>query len=182
VQKHVFGALACALTLLLAALAAPRSADATTTRAQTISQIDDLRRQTWQLQRLMGRKPTPTFYEERRTPDAAYRIWIRDRWRLRAAAALRQAQNPPHRRAWTCIHRHERHPLQGWATNTGNGFFGGLQMNLDFQRMYGRELLRRKGTANRWTAYEQMWVAERAYRSGRGFHPWPNTARYCGLI
>jgi len=29
---------------------------------------------------------------------------------------------------------------------------------------------------------EQMWVAERAYRNGRGFYPWPNTARYCGLI
>jgi hypothetical protein len=55
-------------------------------------------------------------------------------------------------------------------------------MNLDFQRTYGPELLRRKGTANKWSAVEQMWVAERAHRSGRGFHPWPNTARYCGLI
>ena len=55
-------------------------------------------------------------------------------------------------------------------------------MDIDFQRAYGPELLRRKGTANRWTAVEQMWVAERAYRSGRGFYPWPNTARYCGLI
>jgi hypothetical protein len=27
-----------------------------------------------------------------------------------------------------------------------------------------------------------MWVAERAHRSGRGFYPWPNTARHCGLI
>jgi hypothetical protein len=27
-----------------------------------------------------------------------------------------------------------------------------------------------------------MWAAERAHRSGRGFYPWPNTARYCGLI
>jgi hypothetical protein len=25
-------------------------------------------------------------------------------------------------------------------------------------------------------------VAERAYRSGRGFYPWPNSARACGLI
>jgi hypothetical protein len=81
-----------------------------------------------------------------------------------------------------CIHRFERHPEQGWSTRTGNGYYGGLQMDLAFQRLYGPELLRRKGTANRWTAYEQMWVAERAHRSGRGFHPWPNTARYCGLI
>jgi hypothetical protein len=55
-------------------------------------------------------------------------------------------------------------------------------MDISFQRTYGRDLLRRKGTANRWTALEQIWVAERAYRSGRGFYPWPNTARYCRLI
>ena len=34
-----------------------------------------------------------------------------------------------------------------------------------------------RGWANRWTALEQMWVAERAHRSGRGYGPWPNTAR-----
>ena len=55
-------------------------------------------------------------------------------------------------------------------------------MDMSFQRTYGSVLLRKKGTANRWSALEQIWVAERAYRSGRGFHPWPNTARYCGLI
>ena len=55
-------------------------------------------------------------------------------------------------------------------------------MDLAFQRAYGGRLLRAKGTADRWSPLEQMWVAERAYRSGRGFYPWPNTARYCGLI
>jgi Transglycosylase-like domain len=175
-------ALAVAITLSLAALSTPRDADAAATRAQTLAQIDDLRRQTWRLQTLMGKRRTPTFYGERRTPDAAYRFWIRGLWKRRAAAALRQAQNPPRRSAWMCIHRYERHPLQGWRTNTGNGFYGGLQMNIAFQRTYGAELLRRKGTANNWTSYEQMWVAERAYRNGRGFYPWPNTARYCGLI
>jgi Transglycosylase-like domain len=174
--------LACTVTLFLASLATPRDADATIARAQTIAQIDHLRRQTWQLQTLMGRKRTPTFFEERRTSDAAYRGWIRNLWKRRATTALRQAQNPPHRSQWMCIHRFERHPAQGWATRTGNGYYGGLQMDLTFQRMYGPELLRRKGTANNWTAYEQMWVAERAFKSGRGFHPWPNTARSCGLI
>ena len=55
-------------------------------------------------------------------------------------------------------------------------------MDLSFQRSYGGYLLHLKGTANRWSSYEQMWVAERAYKSGRGFYPWPNTARACGLI
>jgi hypothetical protein len=174
--------LACALTLSIAALSAAPSADAAPTRAQTLAEIQDFRRQTWRLQNLMGRTRTPTFFAERRTPDASYRLWIRNLWRTRATVALRQAQNPPHRNQWMCIHRFERHPLQGWSTRTGNGYYGGLQMDLDFQRTYGPELLRRKGTANNWKPYEQMWVAERAYRSGRGFHPWPNTARSCGLI
>ena len=69
-----------------------------------------------------------------------------------------------------------------YRADTGNGYYGGLQMDLTFQRSYGSFLLRSKGTANRWTPYEQMWVAERAYESGRGFYPWPNTARSCGLI
>lgn len=183
-QKPFLGALAlaCALPLFLAALAAPRAADAAITRAEVISQVDQFRRQTWRLQALMGKKRTPTLFQERRTPDPSYRIWVRNLWKKRAAAALRQAQNPPRRAAWMCIHRYERDPSQGWATRTGNGYYGGLQMDISFQRAYGPELLRRKGTANNWTAYEQMWVAERAYRSGRGFYPWPNTARYCGLI
>jgi hypothetical protein len=77
-----------------------------------------------------------------------------------------------------CIHRGEG----GWNAYTGNGYYGGLQMDLSFQRSYGGYLLRLKGTANSWSPYEQMWVAERAFKSGRGFHPWPNTARACGLI
>jgi hypothetical protein len=65
--------------------------------------------------------------------------------------------------------------------NSGGPYYGGLQMDLEFQRTYGRYLLRKKGTANRWSPLEQMWVAERALRT-RGFYPWPNTARWCRLI
>lgn len=82
---------------------------------------------------------------------------------------------------WLCIHRGER-GAAGWATNTGNGYFGGLQMDWSFMRTYGPELLRSKGTADRWTMEEQMMVAERARASGRGYYPWPNTARRCGLL
>ena len=39
---------------------------------------------------------------------------------------------------------------------------------LEFQATYGGDLLRAKGTADHWTPLEQMWVAERAYRT-RGF-------------
>lgn len=54
-------------------------------------------------------------------------------------------------------------------------------MDVGFQQTYGMDLYRAKGTADNWTPLEQMWVAERAHRT-RGFYPWPNTARNCGLI
>lgn len=79
--------------------------------------------------------------------------------------------------AWTCIHG-----LEGaWNANTGNGYYGGLQMDIGFQQTYGPELLKTKGTADHWTPQEQMAVAERA-RASRGYNPWPNTARACGLL
>lgn len=176
--------LAGALSIALGAAAQtqPQAATSTTARLEQLDAIAEYRTKTWHLQTLMRKPKTPTLFTERQSRDYAYLRWVRNLWQRRAARAQRQAQNPPHRRQWLCIHRYERHPGQGWATRTGNGYYGGLQMDLSFQRTYGQELLRRKGTANKWTAAEQMWVAERAHRSGRGFHPWPNTARNCGLI
>ncbi len=55
-------------------------------------------------------------------------------------------------------------------------------MDRGFMRSYAPAVLLRRGWADRWNPLEQMWVAERAHRSGRGFYPWPNTARMCGLI
>ncbi|MGH3072615.1 MAG: transglycosylase family protein [Gaiellaceae bacterium] len=176
--------LICTLAIAAGALVQTdtHAAGATSTLSTQLRAIDRYRTETWRWQKLMSKPRTPTLYSERSSRDAAYLHWVRRLWARRAAQAERQAQHPPHRRQWLCIHRYERHPRQGWATRTGNGYYGGLQMDLAFQRLYGRELLRRKGTADRWTAAEQMWVAERAHRSGRGFHPWPNTGRYCGLI
>jgi hypothetical protein len=103
---------------------------------------------------------------------------VRVVWRRRAAVVKRRFDaGPAHRRAWLCIHRYEG----SWRDDAGP-YYGGLQMDIGFQQHYGRMLLRAKGTADHWTPLEQMWIAERAYRSGRGFYPWPNTARYCGLI
>jgi hypothetical protein len=79
--------------------------------------------------------------------------------------------------AWVCIHRHEA----AWDDDA-DPYWGGLQMDRGFMHTYAPRSLLRKGLANRWTALEQMWVAERAHRSGRGYGPWPNTARSCGLL
>ena len=85
------------------------------------------------------------------------------------------------RSAFLCIFKHENAGY-GWGANTGNGYYGGLQMDRQFQRTYGNEFYRAWGTANNWPAHIQLAVAYRAYFSGRGFYPWPNTAMYCGLI
>jgi hypothetical protein len=69
----------------------------------------------------------------------------------------------------------------GWTSNTGNGYYGGFQMDMAFQRQYGREYLAAFGTADRWPPAIQIAVAVRAYLSGRGYGPWPNTRRLCGL-
>ena len=90
---------------------------------------------------------------------------------------LRGYNNPPHKQAWNCIHKYEG----SWKDNY-KPYFGGLQMDLGFQSRYGYYLLKLKGTANNWSVLEQMWTAEKAFRAGRGFYPWPNTARFCGLI
>ena len=135
------------------------------------------RARTWHWQRVMGTRRTPTAYAERRTRSLARLIRIRNAWRAHANRAVRRAERVPHRAAWRCIHRHE-----GSWDDPNAPYYGGLQMDLTFQQTYGRYLLRKKGTADRWRPREQMWTAEKARRSGRGFYPWPNTARRCGLI
>jgi hypothetical protein len=80
-------------------------------------------------------------------------------------------------RAFGCIHVGEG----SWTDATGNGYFGGLQMDIGFQRTYGAWALAAFGTANRWPMSVQVATAIRAYMAGRRFQPWPNTARACGL-
>jgi hypothetical protein len=142
-----------------------------------VRQIRRYRKETWRWQSLMGVRRTPASRAAVADPSRTFKIWVRNLWKRRAIRAKRKATRPPHKSAWLCIHRYE-----GPWNDPNPPYYGGLQMDLTFQRIYGRQLLRRKGTANHWTPLEQMWVAERAYRSGRGYYPWPNTARYCSLI
>ena len=113
------------------------------------------------------------------TARATLRLWQR----RSAAAALLVSEHEPAIPAWLhasflCIHRFEG----AWNSNTGNGYYGGLQLDLGFQSLYGPEFLERFGTADHWPVWAQLQAAVRAYQSGRGFTPWPNTAHFCGLI
>jgi hypothetical protein len=144
--------------------------------AGLVRQIHRYRAETWRWQSVMGASRTPAG-SAAKDPSHRFKVWARNLWRKRAHHARHAAARVPHKSAWLCIHRYEG------AWNDPNGpYYGGLQMDVSFQRHYGPGLYRKKGTADHWTPLEQMWVAERAHRSGRGFYPWPNTARYCGLI
>ena len=182
-------ALVCAAAVALASVAL-LSQPATAARSERtlaagsrylLPKIDRWREETWRWQRLMNKPRTHSSFSARESLSPAYRAWVLRLWKKRAERARRQAQRPPRLQTWICLFRHERHPRQGWRTNTGNGYYGGLQMDIAFQKRYGHWLLRRKGTANRWSPIEQIWVAERGRRV-QGWYAWPNTARYCGLI
>jgi hypothetical protein len=128
------------------------------------------RAQTWRWQALAGRARARGAV--RPSTRGVLRFWVRS-----AGRAYSTAIHPPHRRAWLCIHRYEG----SWG-DSGDPYWGGLQMDRGFMARYAPGYLLRRGYADRWTPLEQMWVAERAYRGGRGFYPWPSTARMCGLI
>jgi hypothetical protein len=109
-------------------------------------------------------------------------LWMR-RGAEAAVAVSEHRLNMPAIPAWLneaflCIHRYEG----AWDANTGNGYYGGLQMDRSFQARYGADFLRRWGTADTWPVWAQLQAAARAHHSGRGFSPWPHTARACGLI
>ena len=129
-----------------------------------------LRTTTWRWQTVIGLRHVHSTVPLR-TPRAL------QYWRRQVRHVSWLAAHPPHKRGWLCIHHFE-----GSWSDSGDPYWGGLQMDRGFMRTYAPSFLFRKGLANRWTPLEQMWVAERAHRSGRGYGPWPNTARYCGLL
>ena len=139
------------------------------------------RRLTLELRRISPGKITRRFAKAHgKTGAATLQLWQR-----RLATATLQVLQHGHRplpraltSAFQCIHHYEG----AWDSNTGNGYYGGLQMDQRFQSLYGPEYVAKWGTADNWPAWAQLQAALRAYRSGRGFYPWPNTARVCGLI
>jgi hypothetical protein len=141
------------------------------------------RRITLRLRRIYPGSVTRAFASARAGDDrGTLQLWQQRSAAATLAVAVHGARQPD-LPAWLegdfmCIHRFEG----DWTANTGNGYYGGLQLDLTFQRLYGAEFLARFGTANTWPVWAQLEVAGRAYGSGRGFAPWPNTARACGLL
>lgn len=112
------------------------------------------------------------------------RDWLQHRLgiRVRELLALHrrfksEPTRPPHYSEWLCIHGGEG----AWTSNTGNGYYGGLQFaQSTWDRNGGRRYASRADLAS---PLEQMWIAESAWHeSGGRFSQWPNTARACGLL
>jgi hypothetical protein len=138
-----------------------------------------------------GRGVMRAVKKQNKISNNEWEMFLNHRWLYNRAshrlemlrAKLENQGRPPHYREWLCIKSHEAswdNPGIDWLGRP-SGYYGGLQMDMQFQSLYGSELLKRKGTANNWTPLEQMWVAEKAWKT-RGFTPWPNTARECGLL
>jgi hypothetical protein len=168
---------ACAGAAIVLGVPAAGARDA---KASAISyygkEIVRFQKETWYWQRVMGVRRTT---KVRRSLTQLTPIQVRriaEGWERTLHTAVVHAHRPPHLRQLLCIHRYE-----GSWTDAGAPYYGGLQMDVGFQSAYGGWLLRRKGTADRWTPLEQIWTAEKALKS-RGFYPWPNTARACGLL
>src|SRR5207245_1908215 len=104
---------------------------ATLDQAHVQRLVDRYRRRTWHWQRVMERPVTLTLANP--PADPFERIHV---WKLKSRRVEQNALHPPHLRAWTCIHRYE-----GSWTDAGGLYYGGLQMDLGFQRTYGRVLL-----------------------------------------
>jgi hypothetical protein len=132
---------------------------------------------TWRWEHVYGPTRTPASAPEQ-IKGLSYKRYVLKKWQSRAHEAYLKATNPPNYSSWMCIHHYEG----AWNSATGNGYYGGLQMDSSFAGTYGSWLVREKGMPSNWTPLEQIWAAERARASGRGFYPWPNTARMCGLL
>lgn len=98
-------------------------------------------------------------------------------WRVRSLEARHRFEGWLARtyRKWECVHLREAR----W-TDDGAPYYGGLQFDSSFERAYGRHFLARWGHAGNWPVWAQLVAAERGHRD-RGWSPWPNTARACGL-
>ncbi len=113
-----------------------------------------------------------------------YRLWSERRYWLKKDRMARHLPSGPRAFVrwdnWMCIHSHEG----GWTMTppaSGGPYWGGLQMDRDFMNTYGPEYVRMWGYASNWPPFVQVLVAERAFRT-RGYNPWPQTARMCGLL
>jgi Transglycosylase-like domain len=180
--RHAYAAEARALSAIHRRLAVPLPARPGL-HAAVATRLRYSRRLALRLRRIYPGTVTRAFASARARDDRGTLLLWQQRSAAATLAVVLHGTRQPDLPGWLeddfmCIHRYEGL----WTANTGNGYYGGLQLDLAFQRLYGAEFLTRFGTADTWPVWAQLEAAARAYGSGRGFQPWPNTARACGLL
>ncbi len=132
------------------------------------------RSRTWHWQDAAGRPRTRSSHAELHTRSIAYLAWIDRLWSSRRVRAYRNWRLHPaiHLALWECIH----HGEGAWNAQTGNGYYGGLQMTYGWGGLVTNAALL--------SPYEQMSAAETGYRQS-GYSrawlegQWPNTSPPC---
>lgn len=132
-------------------------------------QIELYRRQTDLMSHVMGLRPL------RMLQSSGNLVQQLDQAKRQKAYVHQKYAHPPHLSQFLCIHSHEA----SW-TDGGGPYYGGIQFGLNEWRRFGMPYTG-KALAGEATPLEQIWSGERYWRLS-GFHPWPNTARECGLI
>lgn len=164
------------------------TARADSPRRVTDTQIQQARERVWKCQESLGLPRSPV--SKSKPVGPLYRLWVLNKWvglGDGVCHAVRQLQSVNYTeireaRAWArspgpaCVSSKEG----GVTSNTGNGYYGKWQADPSFQRAYGPEYVARWGYAHNWPAYAQDVMAYRGWKS-RGWGPWPNTSRMCGL-
>lgn len=160
--------------------AATLQASTTTASAANAPLLDKIHRhveQTNQLREAKGYRPYRYRYRPERNVHMR-RYYLRQ-WTARHRQAISLQRRWLWSRAWyqaaMCVHRGEG----AWTSNTGNGFYGGMQF--DYSTWLSNGGGRFAAYAHLATPVEQLTVTYWTWQR-RGWYPWPNTARACGLI
>jgi hypothetical protein len=111
------------------------------------------------------------WHAEQERLAAARRAAARER--AAAAPAAVQSRSVPGGSVWDRLAQCESGG--NWSINTGNGYYGGLQFNLQTWQSYGGT-----GYPHQHSRETQIAVAERLH-AARGFQPWPACSRKLGL-
>lgn len=107
-------------------------------------------------------------------PSPVLRTMLRTRWRHKHPAAERAHRvDIRSQRLFPLFDRVASCESGGrWDISTGNGYYGGLQMDRGFAGTYDPWAYQNLGTPNNWSRERQIRAAIRAYET-RGLRPWP---------
>ena len=103
--------------------------------------------------------------------------WLSARTERVAPDERPMSERVPYYEELTCIAEHESGGR--WDISTGNGYYGGLQMDRGFQQTYAPDLYEAQGDRRQLDPGGADARRRRAVES-RGFTPWSTTARMCG--